>query len=314
MESNRKEDLKYIIITIGINLFILLCLIYLLTEEESSIVLIMGFVIILICETLFTIWAVRTYRDQYINRKDRGALQVDKRMEKARKKVYEKMPGKNMYEVCRKFMVEVRISNAVLIGVMLGILGWIIYIQTDNTGVEDIVHGIQKGTDWRLLAQIGFYKLGPYILIPILGVVGTYIYLYFQTDAVKRLKEVVERSPYDYEDVNMDFLGGTKHLLFNGLFSMGARYVVVCHIEMALVLEMSEIYDVKKEKIIEKHRAGMGMQSDIERFYINIYTTQGKGSFMCMHEMAADLIMEQFALRGLFDHGKEEQKIQADIS
>ncbi len=142
------------------------------------------------------------------------------RMEKQRKIVWQRLQAKDMYEVCKKYQKEYMITRIVLI-IILSIFLFGIFLMELQTDSVPIWIGISASV--LLAAYFCFFSI-----------------LKEMFQSVEEMRSTVNRSGYDPQRVNDDFMPGSKHATHDGLLHIGQAFIVLFGREVCFVFTLND--------------------------------------------------------------------------
>lgn len=232
---------------------------------------------------VWTMADVVVYRNKYFKPEDKDkSFFKRRRNEKKKTETYQKIfVGKDMYGVCEKYIRERNIEDTIIVFVILVGFDVLFLLMTFMSGNIRAIH-------W------GFYVGVPLVVTGLFG-----IWTFCASKEVKRLKTFIAQSTYDEMLVNNDFMTSGKHFLTYGFVCVGMQYVVVCLFTKSFVFELSDVVWV--EKVVDVYRSGKIVKLETEQFSVKILLKQGFVKLLCVDEISADLLVEEFKHRGYFN-------------
>ncbi len=231
---------------------------------------------------LMTAIAVFCIRHAYLNyikpeRLDEKTGETDQ--ERYEAKIHRRQKGKDMFEVCDNIRRQYFITLFVVLGIVSLLLPMMFILKFNEYDYIDIPFW------WAFIVSA---------VIMGISIFATRKYdLAFYTSLHLRMEN--RKKGYDEFYVNNDFMMATYHDLLKGILAIGQSYYVVFMQKFVSVGEMNDISMVTHFSTEYKLNG-----QKLTRHFIKITNKDGSWvSFPAGGEMAADMIMREFARAGL---------------
>ncbi len=303
MTGDRKKDFRNILLmaAITVSVYIFFGVSYMKEKPEtwSELLMFWGFLIFL---GIWTVADIVLYRKKYFeaDEKDRTAEKLRRKHQKRKAKLKKSINGKDMYEVCSRFIEENNRDYGGLVAFIVILLEVFCFSWHIGRLYQFFCELLGMNSEGVFFWGAAICVAVLYIAPPILAGVGFYMYIKKGNRALNALKEAVAGCPYDKERVNDDFMHGSKHHLAQGLLHIGANYLVLCAKEASIICEVKEVLWAKKTVDVVRKVNKYGMKDEFQYYYIEFKTKDIAYKINCMDEMAVDLIVTDFEEHGIY--------------
>lgn len=286
MTGNRKKDFENIVTCWFIIFVITGALIYFGIDGKVKmrtgiigIVLILGLL-------LLGIWGIVSYRNKYLTEYYQRNFKEKQQIKKREKKFRQKNSGRAIFRICKSYVLDAIFTKSFVVGIMFGGISLMYKLGEIPvlSGEIDIVECV-----------------GVIIAVSVGSGVIYFLYSIISDTSINRLKEEIKRSGYNIQKIIDDFERGSKYEVLDGFLNIGVDYVILFHREVSFVGGIKDIKRVVKEEQKLKYSVPMGQTAEMDIYFVLLHTERQLIRIKCLDEAAADSIVEDFALHGIYD-------------
>ena len=256
-------------------------------SEQILYAAIAGFLMLLCLAVAFLF--IYSYFKKHVNPPE-GKTDEDVRREAA---IHEKLPGKDMYDVIRRYRQRNYRNRALAIGFACVLIIALFLIKMSG----------EFEMDWRISVALG-----------VLTIIVSFVIAgrkEFSYSGELDFKKAVAKSGADPVRLNADFMMGSHFALPDGMAVLGRDYLVVFAKNLAEVADVSEISKISKDCFSSTVNG-----SKITTHRVKIFMKNGSWlRFSLRDKTETDLMLNEFRLRGIGyeDAGeKTEKEIRAE--
>lgn len=277
--NNRKKEFHNILGSFFTIIIFILSEVYFLCRKPRDWFYIIAAFTMICLFIIVLVYGIWNYYKTYILPEKTGFPARYSRMEKQRKIVRQRLKAKDMYTVCKKYQKEYMITRIVLIVILSIFLFGIFGMKLDTDSVPTWI-GISVSA--------------------LLAACFCFFFIRRETfQSVEKMRSTVNRSGYDPQKVNDDFMLGSKHLTLGGLLHIGQDFIVLFGREVCFVRSMGKVTRVSGQMSVRLLPNSLGPNGKITEYIVHIYMNGATLRLKCFNEIGMQVILEEFTKLGI---------------